>query len=436
MAEPRENVYNRPLGVIQHLHCHYTVVTVSLLGCKKSAQLQEELQSKRGTMRMWDNQATFIPEEPGRSCTSRRVELAVLLSAYSSLQQPLLFQGKRSSFSVKGTGLWSDLTEIQLAYMQYFLHDSSPRAKAQRVTCPFPEWETSVSWLHTYHMCLAPHEPIPERARQAAWSSAKMDFCRIQQGLDHQPKCGGCKRIEALMQYWTTSQDSRRDGRRPAPHSRPELIHNSYDELDFCAQRCITCRFIRRGLLLNQPMINEVASLGIYPHKVWATMAGAEMEHMTLEVACKPNSNSPGSTFTSTINFCAKGGTSPAEVPLATRADTKVVHGQVIAWADACQRGHTKCGNLNWSIGNPTRLLHITSPSHVQLVDARQDMELVRYTALSYCWWSPDHEEIQLGRTTDDNFASRKSRPFPTTELPATIRDAITMTRGCGLEYI
>lgn len=311
MAEPRENVYTRPLGVIQHLHCHYTVVTIWLLGCKKSAQLQGEPQSKRGITRMWEDQATYIPEEPGRSCNSKRVELAVLLSAYSSLQQTLLFQGEPSPFSVKGTGLWSDLTEIQLAYMQHFLHDSSPSAKAQRLACPFPEWETSLSWLHTDHICLAPHEQVEEQARRSAWSSAKgahVDFCRIQQGLDHQPKCGGCKRIEALMQYWTTSQDSRRDGRRPAPHSRPELIHNSYNELDFCAQRCITCRVIRRGLLLNQPMINEVASLGIYPHKVWATMAGAEMEHMTLDVAFEPNSNSPGSTFTSTINFCAKGG--------------------------------------------------------------------------------------------------------------------------------
>ncbi|KAH8782915.1 hypothetical protein F5883DRAFT_349233, partial [Diaporthe sp. PMI_573] len=84
----------------------------------------------------------------------------------------------------------------------------------------------------------------------------------------------------------------------------------------------------------------------------------------------------------------------------------------------------------------PARLLHITSPSQVHLVDARQNMELVRYTALSYCWGTPDDEHTNRGRTTDANFASRHNRTFPTVELPATIRDAVTMTRGCGLGYI
>lgn len=154
----------------------------------------------------------------------------------------------------------------------------------------------------------------------------RVSFCQIQQGLNHQPKCGGCRRIEALTQYWSTSQNSRRDGRRPAPQSRPELIHNSYKELDFCSQRCITCRVIRRGLLLNLPMINENTSLGVYPHGVWATMVGAEVEHMTLNITLKPSNNSPWSPFTSSMTFDEKGGTIPAEVSLATRADIKAVY--------------------------------------------------------------------------------------------------------------
>lgn len=261
-------------------------------------------------------------------------------------------------------------------------------------------------------------------------------FCRIQQGLDQQPKCGGCKRIEALIQYWNTSQNSRRDHRRPTPQSRPELVHNSYEELDFCSRRCITCRVIRRGLLLNQPMINEATSLETCPYKVWATMVGTGVDAMTLDISLKTNVNSPRSTFTSRINFCVNKGANPAELSLAIKADTKAVYDQVRAWAGACHRDHSECGNLNWSCTNPTRLLHITSPSEVQLVDARQDLELVRYTALSYCWGSPDDEKTKQGRTTDNNFASRSCRPFPISELPATIRDAITMTRGCGLEYI
>lgn len=324
---------------------------------------------------------------------------------------------------------------FQLAW--HFLHNSSPSAQAQPVTCHFPEWENlhfrvftqivcALLLMSQFHNTLDGQPGVPPR----------VGFCRIQQGLDHQPKCGGCKRIEALIQYWTTSQDSKRDGRRRTAQSRPELIHNSYKELDFCSQRCITCRAIRRGLLLNQPMINGVTSLGIYPHKVWATMSGAEVDTMTLDISLHANLNSPESTFTSNLTFCAKGETPPAEASLATKADTKAVYDQVRTWAEACHRDHPECGNLNWSISNPTRLLHITSPSQVQLVDARQDMGLVRYTALSYCWGSPDDDQVQRGRTTDGNFASRHNQPFPVAELPATIRDAITMTRGCGLEYI
>lgn len=165
-------------------------------------------------------------------------------------------------------------------------------------------------------------------------------------------------------------------------------------------------------------------------------MVGAEVDAMTLDISLYTNPNFQGSTFTSSITFSAKGETPPAETSLATRADTKAVYNQVRKWAEACSRDHPECGNLNWSISNPTRLLHITSPSEVQLVDARQDMGLVKYTALSYCWGSPDDEQIQRGRTTDDNFASRHDQPFLIAELPATIRDAIIMTRGCGLEYI
>ncbi|KAK2615973.1 hypothetical protein N8I77_002694 [Diaporthe amygdali] len=63
-------------------------------------------------------------------------------------------------------------------------------------------------------------------------------------------------------------------------------------------------------------------------------------------------------------------------------------------------------------------------------------MGLTNYTALSYCWGTPDDEQTQRGRTTADNFVLRHSQPFPITELPATIRDAINLTKGCGLEYI
>lgn len=65
-----------------------------------------------------------------------------------------------------------------------------------------------------------------------------------------------------------------------------------------------------------------------------------------------------------------------------------------------------------------------------------EDIGLVNYVALSYCWGSLEDVAIKHGRTTVDNLATRKAQPFSTTELPATIRDAVTLTRGCGLRYI
>lgn len=265
-------------------------------------------------------------------------------------------------------------------------------------------------------------------------NAPRAGFCQIQQGLDRQPKCNGCKRIETLIRYWTTSRASR--GEAQASQSKPELIHNSYEELDSCSRRCITCRVIRRGILLDQSTTTDASNLAACPHKVWVTLAGVELHKMTLRISLQASLNPSGNVLTSSTIFFAQGGTTAVEVPLGTRVDTKAVYKQVRSWADACNQGHPECGNLNWSNKNPTRLLRIKSTSEVQLVNAREDMELLSYTALSYCWGSPDDEDTQRGRTTADNFDLRHGQPFPITELPATIRDAITLTRGCGLEYI
>lgn len=279
------------------------------------------------------------------------------------------------------------------------------------------------------------------------------------------------------MQFWINRAS--KNGRQ-ASQSKPEQIHNSYQELDSCSQQCVTCRVIRRGILLNQSTTTDANNLRIRPQEVWATLSGVELNKMTLRVSLQAGPNSTRSVASTTISFSpgqerlitdakqpfllqqhfqfqeqfqfpqyfqlplarheitssAKKETPLLEASLTTRADTKDVFNQVRSWAEACSRGHPECGNLNWSGNNPTRLLRITSTSEVQLVDARENTELIRYTALSYCWGSPDDEQIQRGRTTADNFHARNNQSFLITELPATIRDAITLTQGCGLEYI
>lgn len=279
------------------------------------------------------------------------------------------------------------------------------------------------------------------------------------------------------MQFWINRAS--KNGRQ-ASQSKPERIHSSYQELDSCSQQCVTCRVIRRGILLNQSTTTDANNLRIRPQEVWATLLGVELNKMTLRVSLQDGPNSTGSAASTTISFSpgqesvitgakqpfllqqpfqfqqqfqfpqhfqlplartettssAKKETPPLEASLTTRADTKAVFNQVRSWAEACNRGHPECGNLNWSGNNPTRLLRIISASEVQLVDAREKTELIRYTALSYCWGSPDDEQTQRGRTTADNFHARHNQSFLIAELPATIRDAIILTQGCGLEYI
>lgn len=182
---------------------------------------------------------------------------------------------------------------------------------------------------------------------------------------------------------------------------------------------------------MNQPMKDDISSLALCPDMIWATIVGTQLSNMSLHISLSR-------TFSQStiITLSQQKSNTPAEITLSVRSDTKSVYDHIKGWAETCHKDHHECGNLNWSTRNPTRLLQIISPSEVQLVDAGQDIGLVDYVALSYCWGSLEDEAIRRGRTIDDNLSARKAQPFSTMELPATIRDAITLTRGCGLGYI
>jgi hypothetical protein len=97
-------------------------------------------------------------------------------------------------------------------------------------------------------------------------------------------------------------------------------------------------------------------------------------------------------------------------------------------WIDEC-RGHPECGSLNWSTKNPTRLVRILPAHQLQLVNIR-DQEWVDYSALSYCWGGE-----ASGKTLKENLETR-AQSFHLDDLPRTIKDAISLTRGAGLSYI
>ncbi|KAH8655314.1 heterokaryon incompatibility protein-domain-containing protein [Xylariales sp. PMI_506] len=270
--------------------------------------------------------------------------------------------------------------------------------------------------------------------------SCKRQFSEIAIGPDRVPKCMGCRSIEFLLK------------RGPSPV--PICIHNDYAELTRCAERCITCRVIRRAVIMSQPTVEGSRLLEMLPYAVRACVSTGETLKITLDVAntkrqpiIKAANILLGAPTTQEVTMLeylfSEAAPSPTYSPAMAQemripeyANIKSVTGQVGKWAKAC-RGHSKCGNLTWSTTNPTRLIKICSGQKVQLVE-NMGQDLVEYTALSYCWGTPgevDTDSFERGKTTRSNVSQRK-RAFSTDELPATILDAVRLTSSIGLSYI
>jgi len=88
--------------------------------------------------------------------------------------------------------------------------------------------------------------------------------------------------------------------------------------------------------------------------------------------------------------------------------------------------------------GGTLRLIRVKSSSELQLCSG--EGEGVKYTALSYSWGTSilsENEQrlVNRGKTTYENLEGRR-RSFMASELPATLQDAISLTRRVGLEYI
>lgn len=78
----------------------------------------------------------------------------------------------------------------------------------------------------------------------------------------------------------------------------------------------------------------------------------------------------------------------------------------------------------------PTRLLHVRTPGHVQLVPTK-DMSLdTRWTTLSHCWG--DVRPLCLTKCTLPTLCIS----FSDEKLPQTFRDAANITRRLGVDYL
>ncbi|KAL0940331.1 uncharacterized protein CTRU02_203094 [Colletotrichum truncatum] len=95
-----------------------------------------------------------------------------------------------------------------------------------------------------------------------------------------------------------------------------------------------------------------------------------------------------------------------------------------------CTERHKLCPNFTSGKG-PKRLLRLMEGDEIRLEE--MEGKESKYAILSYCWG--DDESVRDARTTLGNLNKRMIR-FSSSDLPATIRDAVSLTRSLGIQYI
>jgi hypothetical protein len=103
-------------------------------------------------------------------------------------------------------------------------------------------------------------------------------------------------------------------------------------------------------------------------------------------------------------------------------------------WLRRCERGHHDCFLQN-PLDVPTRLLDVSgNTGNIRLVETDREFkgQNVRYVTLSHCW---GRDISHLPRTTRSNYSSHM-RGIPFADLPRTFRDAVTITRKLGMQFL
>ena len=112
-----------------------------------------------------------------------------------------------------------------------------------------------------------------------------------------------------------------------------------------------------------------------------------------------------------------------------TQSETSFI--QAEKWIDQCKSSHRKCSQANSFLWFPTRVVDVSGdPDWAKLVISNSDHANQRYLTLSHCW----------GKTptiycTADSI-SRFTKGILVSAMPATFRDAITVTRRLEYRYL
>jgi hypothetical protein len=97
-------------------------------------------------------------------------------------------------------------------------------------------------------------------------------------------------------------------------------------------------------------------------------------------------------------------------------------------WISNCVSGHEHC-KQPVQVSLPSRVVEIVDAESVRVVSGANKPDDF-YVALSYCWGGP--QEFVL---TEDTVAEKQDS-FEITRLPATLRDAVTVTKALDIKYI
>jgi len=115
--------------------------------------------------------------------------------------------------------------------------------------------------------------------------------------------------------------------------------------------------------------------------------------------------------------------------PVAFHSDTEECRVAAMEWFQECHAHHPQCGPSKL-FRRPTRLINVGSTGEPPRLEIEQIPDSVYWVALSYCWGGDSEFKLR-----SETFQGLKDGIL-LEDWPATLRDAIKITRSLGLEYI
>ncbi|KIJ59623.1 hypothetical protein HYDPIDRAFT_170697 [Hydnomerulius pinastri MD-312] len=208
----------------------------------------------------------------------------------------------------------------------------------------------------------------------------------------------------------------------------------SLAELERSANGCSMCRFFLESIQLRQKSTHNYLEIGGPSEQVLLKVStGTRTKYPNSEtawLALHCNDELRVGTFV----VCSDDPTTASYIrrrDINFNVGSEASYQLAKTWLWECTEGHEECPKYAQR-PLPTRVLDVTP-----IGDSRQQIRLcipnekvAAYTALSYCWGGPQSFSTQVS-TLDAHLNGIDMH-----QLPSTIRDAVTVTRGLGLQFL